>query len=146
MLGITVLFIISKYEEIYPPDIDKFVEVTDDAYTREDILSMETDILETMDLKIGGCTVLEFFELFVVKLGLGQLNEKKNVEVQMYDGIEKTKRSVLCLARYLIELCQLEFWFLKYKASIIAAASIFMSQKLFKFQPYWYLSYGMQGM
>lgn len=71
MLGITVLFIISKYEEIYPPEIEKFVEMTDNAYTVEELLSMETDVLETVELRIAGPTVLEFFELFALKLGLG---------------------------------------------------------------------------
>ena len=77
LLGITALFIISKYEEIYPPDFDKFVEVTDNTYTRNQLLRMEYSIIETVQFRMAGPTMLEFYEAFAIKAGLGQLNEKK---------------------------------------------------------------------
>ena len=41
LVGITCMFIASKYEEIYPPDLRDFVYVTDKAYTKRQILKME---------------------------------------------------------------------------------------------------------
>ena len=38
LVGITSMFIASKYEEIYPPDLRDFVYVTDKAYTKSQIL------------------------------------------------------------------------------------------------------------
>jgi cyclin B len=35
---VTAMFIATKYEEIYPPDIKDFVYVTDKAYKKEEIL------------------------------------------------------------------------------------------------------------
>ena len=40
------MFIASKYEEIYPPDLRDFVYVTDKAYTKRQILQMEGKILK----------------------------------------------------------------------------------------------------
>jgi hypothetical protein len=33
LLGVTALFMASKYEEIYPPQLKDFVHITDNAYT-----------------------------------------------------------------------------------------------------------------
>ena len=45
LLGTTALFISSKYEEIYPPEITEFVYITDDAYTKHQVLGMEKVLL-----------------------------------------------------------------------------------------------------
>jgi hypothetical protein len=34
-----------KYEEIYPPDLKDFVYITDNAYTKAEVLDMEGKIL-----------------------------------------------------------------------------------------------------
>ena len=41
LVGVTAMLIASKYEEIYPPIVNDFVYITDNAYTREEILQME---------------------------------------------------------------------------------------------------------
>ena len=52
LLGITSLFIASKYEEIYPPELDRFTYVCADAYTNEDLLNMESKVLEILDFNL----------------------------------------------------------------------------------------------
>jgi cyclin B len=39
------MFIASKYEEIYAPELKDFVYVCDKAYAKEEILDMESKIL-----------------------------------------------------------------------------------------------------
>ena len=46
LLGTSCLFIAAKYEEIYPPDVHEFVYVTDDSYTKSQVLQMEMKILK----------------------------------------------------------------------------------------------------
>ena len=41
LVGVASLLIASKYEEIYPPIVNDFVYITDNAYKREEILAME---------------------------------------------------------------------------------------------------------
>lgn len=44
--------IAAKYEEIYPPTISDFVYITDKAYSKSDILNMESSILVILDFDI----------------------------------------------------------------------------------------------
>lgn len=46
------MLISTKYEEIYPPTVKDFVYITDEAYTKEDVLEMESDILQTLDFDL----------------------------------------------------------------------------------------------
>merc|ERR1719312_2210481 len=41
LVGTAAMFIASKYEEIYPPDTSEFVYITDDTYTKRQVLRME---------------------------------------------------------------------------------------------------------
>lgn len=41
LVGVAALMVATKFEEIYPPSANDFVYITDDAYTREEILHME---------------------------------------------------------------------------------------------------------
>lgn len=45
LVGVTAMLIACKYEEIYPPIVKDFVYITDNAYTKEEILDMERKIL-----------------------------------------------------------------------------------------------------
>lgn len=38
LVGVTSLYLASKFEEIYPPDIGEFAYITDDTYTKKQVL------------------------------------------------------------------------------------------------------------
>ncbi|ETN58227.1 cyclin b [Anopheles darlingi] len=44
LVGVTAMFIASKYEELFPPDIQDFVFITDDTYEKYQILEMEKEM------------------------------------------------------------------------------------------------------
>jgi cyclin B len=46
------MLIACKYEEIYPPIVKDFVFITDSAYNKEEILSMERKMLTVLDFDI----------------------------------------------------------------------------------------------
>ena len=46
------MLIACKYEEIYPPIVKDFVYITDNAYTKDEILLMESNILIALDFSI----------------------------------------------------------------------------------------------
>jgi len=62
LLGVAAMFIASKFEEIYAPLIKDLVYITDSTYSREEILSMECDILNLLNFRILVPTVAHFFE------------------------------------------------------------------------------------
>lgn len=54
------MFLASKYEEMYPPEISDFAFVTDSAYTTEQIRDMEMTILRVLKFKLGRPLPLQF--------------------------------------------------------------------------------------
>ena len=88
------MFIASKYEEIYPPDLRDFVYVTDKAYTKREILNMEGRI----------CRALNFN--FTVSSSL--------LYLERYSKLLNVSKKCYFLSRYLIELALIEYQMLKY--------------------------------
>lgn len=46
LVGVTAMFIASKYEEIMAPSVDEFAFMTENGYTREEILKGEKIVLQ----------------------------------------------------------------------------------------------------
>uniref|UniRef100_A0A8C0QQN8 Cyclin B1 n=1 Tax=Chelonoidis abingdonii TaxID=106734 RepID=A0A8C0QQN8_CHEAB len=60
LVGVTAMFIASKYEEMYPPEIGDFAFVTDHTYTKTQIKQMERKILQALDFALGRPLPLHF--------------------------------------------------------------------------------------
>eukprot|EP00188_Purpureofilum_apyrenoidigerum_P003304 Plantae.Rhodophyta-Purpureofilum_apyrenoidigerum.ctg34180.p1 GENE.Plantae.Rhodophyta-Purpureofilum_apyrenoidigerum.ctg34180~~Plantae.Rhodophyta-Purpureofilum_apyrenoidigerum.ctg34180.p1 ORF type:complete len:146 (+),score=32.75 Plantae.Rhodophyta-Purpureofilum_apyrenoidigerum.ctg34180:1-438(+) len=52
LVGVTSILIASKYHEIYAPETNDFVYISDKAYTREEILKMEANVLSTLQFNV----------------------------------------------------------------------------------------------
>lgn len=60
LVGVTAMFLASKYEEMYPPEISDFAYVTDRAYITAQIRDMEMTILRVLKFKLGRPLPLQF--------------------------------------------------------------------------------------
>lgn len=60
LVGITALLLASKYEEMFSPNIEDFVYITDNAYTSAQILEMEMLILKELKFELGRPLPLHF--------------------------------------------------------------------------------------
>mgnify|MGYP000844790397 CR=1 FL=1 len=112
LVGITALFIYSKYEEIYPPELKEYAYVTDKAYTTGDILDMEGKILTTINFRLAYTSSYRFFERYSRVCGLDEKSQ--------------------CLGRYLLELCLIEYKMQRHKASLLACTAIYLTNKIEK--------------
>ena len=56
LIGVTCLFIASKYEEIHPPSVAEFADLTDGACSIEDIIDMEIIVLNALNWDITPMT------------------------------------------------------------------------------------------
>ena len=110
LVGVTCMLVASKYEEIYAPEVQDFVYITDNAYSKAQIFEMEHSLLHTLEFDVTFPSAYRFLERF---------NKVAN-------GCPK----VWNLARYLIELPLIEQRMLKYRPSNLAAAAVYLSQKI----------------
>ena len=68
LVGIASLLIACKYEEIYPPLIKSFINITNNAYNKNEILNMEKNILENLEFDICYPSPLRYMEMLCIKL------------------------------------------------------------------------------
>ncbi len=106
------MLIASKYEEIYAPIVKDFVYITDNAYTKEEILCQERKMLFALDFNIQTCSPFVFLE--------------------RYGKVAHTDNLLFNLARYLVELTLVQYKMLKYKSSVLASSAIYLALKMTK--------------
>uniref|UniRef100_A0A673SY88 Cyclin A1 n=1 Tax=Suricata suricatta TaxID=37032 RepID=A0A673SY88_SURSU len=104
LVGTAAILLASKYEEIYPPEVDEFVYITDDTYTKRQLLRMEHLLLKVLAFDLTVPTTNQFLLQYLRRQGVCIRTET--------------------LAKYVAELSLLEADpFLKYLPSLIAAAA-----------------------
>lgn len=104
LVGTAAILLASKYEEIYPPEVDEFVYITDDTYTKRQLLRMEHLLLKVLAFDLTVPTTNQFLLQYLRRQGVCVRTEN--------------------LAKYVAELSLLEADpFLKYLPSLIAAAA-----------------------
>jgi len=109
LVGAACMFIASKYEEIYPPDVSEFVYITDDTYTKKQVLRMEHLVLKVLGFDLSPPTT----HLFV------------NNYCQMFGMTEKSQH----LSMYINELTLLDGEnMLRFPPSMLAASSVALAR------------------
>ncbi|CAF1702599.1 hypothetical protein Bca4012_003276 [Brassica carinata] len=114
LLGVTCMFIASKYEEIFAPRIEEFCFITDSTYTKDQVLEMESQVLKHFSFQIYTPTPKTFLRRFLRAAHASDL-EKPSVEMEF-------------LANYLMELTLIDYEFLKFLPSVIAASAVFLAK------------------
>ncbi|CAD5317739.1 unnamed protein product [Arabidopsis thaliana] len=113
LLGITCMLIASKYEEIHAPRIEEFCFITDNTYTRDQVLEMESQVLKHFSFQIYTPTSKTFLRRFLRAAQVSFPNQSLEMEF---------------LANYLTELTLMDYPFLKFLPSIIAASAVFLAK------------------
>jgi len=67
LLGITCLLISCKSHEIYYPQQNKLIEMTDNAYTKQEMLTMENEILKKLNFYIVCPNPIDFYNILSKK-------------------------------------------------------------------------------
>ncbi|KFP20168.1 G2/mitotic-specific cyclin-B2, partial [Egretta garzetta] len=110
LVGITALFLASKYEEVFSPDVACMVYVTDNAYTTDEVREMEITILKELNFNLGRPLPIHFLRR---ASKAGEADAKQHT-----------------LAKYLMELTLIDYDMVHYHPSEIAAAALCLSQKV----------------
>ena len=116
LLGITALLISCKHEEIILPKIEDFIYITDNAYVKEDVFDMENNILDILNFNLIAPSPIKFYEYLALKF---EFDKKK-----------------FLLGKYLMESFMVDINYVKFRASVIACASIYIVMKYYKMKNY----------
>ncbi|XP_022117536.2 G2/mitotic-specific cyclin-B2 [Pieris rapae] len=115
LIGVTAMFIASKYEEIYAPSIEDFAYITDNTYTKNDIIKCEKQIMIKLDFCLARPIPISFLRRFV----------------KAAHGTSKNHH----LAKYFVDLCLVDYSMAHYRPSELAAAAICLSLHLLSSAP-----------
>ncbi|RMZ92456.1 hypothetical protein DV736_g352, partial [Chaetothyriales sp. CBS 134916] len=110
LVGITAMFIASKYEEVLPPHVGNFVHVADDGFTVDEVLSAERYTLSTLKYDLSYPNPMNF---------LRRISKADN-----YDIHTRT------IGKYLMEISLVDHRFLEYRQSHVAAASMYLARMI----------------
>ncbi|KAI9891821.1 MAG: G2/mitotic-specific cyclin [Vezdaea aestivalis] len=110
LVGVTAMFIASKYEEVLSPHVANFRHVTDDGFTEEEILSAERYILAALNYDLSYPNPMNF---------LRRISKADNYDIQ-----------TRTLGKYLMEISLLDDSFMSHPPSKIAAASMYLARMI----------------
>ncbi|KAF4360631.1 hypothetical protein F8388_018762 [Cannabis sativa] len=119
LLGVSSMLIASrKYEEIGPPHVEDFCYITDNTYTMEEVVKMESEVLKSLKFELGNPTIKTFVRRFI---NVAQESNKPppNLHLEF-------------LSYYLAELSLLDYHCVKFLPSLVAASVIFLARFIVK--------------
>ncbi|XP_023117387.2 G2/mitotic-specific cyclin-B3 [Amphiprion ocellaris] len=107
LVGSTAMLIASKFEERSPPCVDDFLYICDDAYKREELISMEVNILQTLSFDISIPIPYRFLRRYAKCVSAGM--------------------DTLTLARYYCEMSLMDMDLVPERGSLLASACLLMA-------------------
>lgn len=116
LVGATSMLIAAKFEELSPPLVDDFLYLCDDAYTHEDLLKMERNILQVLDYDINIPVAYRF---------LRRLARAAEATMETHT-----------LARYICESTLQDYSFVTERPSYIAASSMYLALRMKRLGPW----------
>jgi hypothetical protein len=116
LVGLTAMFIASKFEEVVSPSIQNFIYMADGGYSDEEVLKAERYILQVLDFGLHYPSPMSFL--------------RRCSKADEYDHQTRT------LAKYLMELSMINHEFLSMPPSKIAAGALCLSRLMLKRGPW----------
>ena len=110
LVGITAMFIASKYEEVLSPHVGNFVHVADDGFSVEEVLCAERYTLQTLKYDLSFPNPMNFL--------------RRISKADQYDIQSRT------FGKYFLEVALVDHRFLKYTQSHVAAASMYLARMI----------------
>lgn len=105
LVAIGATLIASKYEEIYPPDVQDLLHLAQGEYSRREVMRIEIQILEELNFDLGKPIPLAFLRRF---------SKAAHCDVKMHS-----------IAKFLMELSLTEYECSHWRPSMLAAAALF---------------------
>ncbi|WYZ42986.1 hypothetical protein EsH8_VI_000685 [Colletotrichum jinshuiense] len=108
LVGITAMFIASKYEEVLSPHVANFRHVADDGFSEAEILSAERFVLGALNYDLSYPNPMNF---------LRRISKADNYDIQCRT-----------IGKYLMEISLLDHRFMAYRPSHVAAGAMYLAR------------------
>ncbi|KAH9691300.1 Cyclin-A1-1 [Citrus sinensis] len=105
-------YVVSKYEEICPPQVEELCYITDNTYNKKEVLQMESAVLNYLKFEMTAPTAKCFLMRFI--RAAQRSNKAPSMQFEY-------------LANYILELSLLDYKMLCYSPSLIAASATFLA-------------------
>jgi G2/mitotic-specific cyclin 2 len=116
LVGVTAMFIASKYEEVLSPHIGNFVHVADNGFTVDEVLAAERYTLTALKYDLSYPNPMNFL--------------RRISKADSYDIRTRT------IGKYLIEISLLDHRFMSYRQSHVAAAAMYLARLILERGPW----------
>ncbi|KAJ8450309.1 hypothetical protein Cgig2_004766 [Carnegiea gigantea] len=113
LLGVACMMIAAKYEEICAPQVEEFCYITDNTYFKDEVLEMESAVLNFLKFEMTAPTTKCFLRRFVRAAQV--MTDVPSMQLE-------------CLANYIAELSLLDYHMLRHAPSLTAAAAVFLAK------------------
>lgn len=116
LVGVTAMFIASKYEEILSPHVGNYVHVADDGFTIKEVLSAERYTLQTLKYDLSYPNPMNF---------LRRISKADNYDIQ-----------TRTIGKYLMEISLVDHRFMRYPQSHVAATAMYLARLMLESGPW----------
>ncbi|XP_047083816.1 cyclin-A3-1-like [Lolium rigidum] len=110
LLAVAAMLLAAKYENGYIHEVEDYTYITDNLYTKQQVVKMESDILNLLKFEMGSPTTRTFLRRYIATCRRG----------------DAKKLEFLC--SYLADLSLLDYDCTKFKPSVVAAACLFVAR------------------
>ena len=116
LLGIAGLLISCKSQEIYYPQLNELIDITDGAYFKDELIEMEAHVLKVLSFNIVSPTSNDFYNIIAKAFNFDNR--------QYYFG------------KYFLESSLIDYQMIKYSSSVIAVSCAYIVMKFFGINNY----------
>ncbi|KAG7391999.1 hypothetical protein PHYPSEUDO_002705 [Phytophthora pseudosyringae] len=108
LLGCACMMIAAKFEEVYGPNVEEFVYISDQTYTADEMLDMEVQVLDALQYRVASTTCYGFMHRY------------------MKAGCTTDKQRSLVL--YLCDFALLFYHMVRFKPSVLVASAVYLAR------------------
>ncbi|KAG1700754.1 hypothetical protein DVH05_011613 [Phytophthora capsici] len=108
LLGCACMMIAAKFEEVYGPNVEEFVYISDQTYTAEEMLDMEAQVLKALEYRVASTTCYGFMHRYTEA---GCTTDKQRA-----------------LVWYLCDFALLFYHMVRFKPSILVASAVYLAR------------------
>ena len=138
IIGVTTMFIASKYEDIYPLKMRMvFEKIAHKKLAIEDIKALELDILKSIEYKIPAPTVLDFLRVYLKEvLGIGHMG-KTSLTAEEKEKLPTCSNTpaglnhlIYKMAMYLAKMSMHDYELSGRKPSLVGIGALYVALKI----------------